>query len=92
MRLPPSKVSRIAGCVLKRTTKPTATRLDLEIEQQNSEVLASMNHRSNLQLRLQHTVEGLSVAAVSYYGSDLWATSRKGLRKAASISRRPVSR
>ena len=32
-----------------------------------SDLLVSMNRRARLQLRLQRTVEGLSVAAVSYY-------------------------
>ncbi len=41
--------------------------VDLQLERQNSELLASMDRRAKLQLRLQQTVEGLSVAAVSYY-------------------------
>ncbi|MFG1296960.1 DUF3422 domain-containing protein [Xanthobacter sp. V13C-7B] len=43
------------------------TRVDVELEQQNRDLLASMNARTRLQLRLQRTVEGLSVAAISYY-------------------------
>ena len=43
------------------------TRIEVELEQQNRELLASMNRRARLQLRLQQWVEGLSVAAVSYY-------------------------
>ena len=42
-------------------------RLDAERATQNSRLLASMDRRARLQLRLQQTVEGLSVAAVSYY-------------------------
>jgi uncharacterized membrane-anchored protein len=34
---------------------------------QNSNLLDSMNQRARQQLRLQQTVEGLSVAAISYY-------------------------
>ena len=45
------------------------TRVDVEIEQQNRDLLRSMNERTRLQLRLQQTVEGLSVAAISYYTS-----------------------
>ncbi|MFT2215643.1 DUF3422 family protein [Rhizobium giardinii] len=52
---------------LSRATILLRSWIDLEIEQQNSAVLSSMNHRANLQVRLQHTVEGPSVAAVSYY-------------------------
>ncbi|MEP9354608.1 DUF3422 domain-containing protein [Xanthobacter sp. KR7-65] len=43
------------------------TRVDVELEQQNRDLLTSMNERTRLQLRLQRTVEGLSVAAISYY-------------------------
>ncbi len=43
------------------------TWVDVEVERQNRDLLASMNNRARLQLRLQQTVEGLSVAAVSYY-------------------------
>ncbi|WP_332454940.1 DUF3422 family protein [Oleiphilus messinensis] len=37
----------------------------MELERQNRDLLASMDKRAKLQLRLQQTVEGLSVAAVS---------------------------
>ena len=66
---------------LSRATILLRSWIDLEIEQQNSEVLASMNHRSNLQLRLQHTVEGLSVAAVSYYIVGLVGYFSKGIEE-----------
>ncbi|MCE1174957.1 MAG: DUF3422 domain-containing protein, partial [Propionibacteriales bacterium] len=52
---------------LARSANLLRTRVDVEIEQQNSELLASMNKRSSMQLRMQQTVEGLSVAAISYY-------------------------
>ena len=42
-------------------------RVDVTLESQNQKVLAEMNRRGQLQLRLQQTVEGLSVAAISYY-------------------------
>jgi uncharacterized membrane-anchored protein len=41
--------------------------VDVTLESQNQKVLAQMNRRGQLQLRLQQTVEGLSVAAISYY-------------------------
>ncbi len=52
---------------LTRATTLLRTWVDVEVEKQNRDVLASMNNRARLQLRLQQTVEGLSVAAVSYY-------------------------
>jgi uncharacterized membrane-anchored protein len=47
------------------------TRVDVERSAQNQKVLESMDRRADLQLRLQHTVEGLSVVAISYYGVSL---------------------
>jgi uncharacterized membrane-anchored protein len=41
------------------------TRIQSELEDQNRLLLASMNRRSRMQLRLQQTIEGLSIAAVS---------------------------
>ncbi|MCB1312105.1 MAG: DUF3422 family protein, partial [Sedimentitalea sp.] len=47
------------------------TRVDVERSAQNQALLASMDRRADLQLRLQHTVEGLSVVAISYYAVSL---------------------
>jgi uncharacterized membrane-anchored protein len=52
---------------MARATQLLSTRVDLTRERQNQAVLESMNRRAKLQLRLQQTVEGLSVAAVTYY-------------------------
>ena len=37
-----------------------------------------MNNRAKVQLRLQETVEGLSIAAITYYGSQLVQYLAKG--------------
>ena len=50
-----------------RVTQLLSTRVDITREEQNRDVLQSMNRRARLQLRLQRTVEGLSVAAITYY-------------------------
>ncbi|MBS3648423.1 DUF3422 family protein [Pseudaminobacter sp. 19-2017] len=63
---------------LSRATNLLRTWVDVEMEQQNRDLLASMNNRARLQLRLQQTVEGLSVAAVSYYVVGLVAYLTKG--------------
>lgn len=47
------------------------TRVDVERSAQNQELLTSMDKRADLQLRLQKTVEGLSVVAISYYAVNL---------------------
>jgi uncharacterized membrane-anchored protein len=52
---------------LSRAASLLRTRVDIELEQQNADLLATMSERTGLQLRLQQTVEGLSVAAISYY-------------------------
>jgi uncharacterized membrane-anchored protein len=56
---------------LARAAQLLRTRVDIAMEKQNSELLAAMNERAHLQLRLQQTVEGLSVAAISYYVLNL---------------------
>lgn len=52
---------------LTRAAQLLRTRVDVDLEQQNRDLLESMNTRARRQLLLQQTVEGLSVAAVSYY-------------------------
>ncbi|MCY7388422.1 MAG: DUF3422 domain-containing protein [Burkholderiales bacterium] len=58
------------------------TRVDIEREQQNQSLLASMNRRAQLQLRLQQTVEGLSIAAITYYVVGLVGYAAKALKEA----------
>jgi uncharacterized membrane-anchored protein len=55
----------------------------VEIEQQQSSqaLLATMNDRQDLQLKLQSTVEGLSVAAITYYTVGLVSYMAKGAQK-----------
>lgn len=54
-----------------RAAELLRTRVDVERSAQNQKILASMDKRADLQLRLQRTVEGLSVVAISYYGVSL---------------------
>jgi uncharacterized membrane-anchored protein len=46
-------------------------RVEVGLEQQNRDLLDSMNERARVQLKLQETVEGLSVVAISYYAVGL---------------------
>jgi len=68
------------------------TRVDVERQAQNQELLESMDRRADLQLRLQRTVEGLSVVAISYYAVNLAsylvspATEPIGLAKATTTA------
>jgi uncharacterized membrane-anchored protein len=49
------------------TSELLRTRIDIALARQNRDLLTSMNERTRLQLRLQQTVEGLSIVAISYY-------------------------
>ena len=64
---------------LSRATGLVRSWIDVELERQNSVLLTSMDRRANLQLRLQQTVEGLSVAAISYYVVGLFGYLAKWL-------------
>jgi uncharacterized membrane-anchored protein len=71
-------ISSRAGSV----TRLLSTKVNIALEQQNQAVLASMNRRAKLQLRLQQTVEGLSVAAITYYIVGLVGYASKGVKAA----------
>tara|TARA_Y100000589_G_scaffold112611_2_gene107099 strand:- start:767 stop:2074 length:1308 start_codon:yes stop_codon:yes gene_type:complete len=50
-----------------RASDMMRTRVELAIQSQNQQLLSSMDRRSRIQLMMQHTVEGFSVVAISYY-------------------------
>ena len=54
-----------------RTGDLLRTQVDVERQGQSQELLTSMNRRADVQLRLQKTVEGLSIVAISYYATGL---------------------
>ncbi|HFE39028.1 MAG TPA: DUF3422 domain-containing protein [Gammaproteobacteria bacterium] len=54
-----TRVSRASGLL--------RARIDIAMEEQTSDLLRSMDNRADLQLRLQETVEGLSIVVLSYY-------------------------
>ncbi|MEX1663058.1 DUF3422 family protein [Thioclava sp. 15-R06ZXC-3] len=63
------------------------TRVDVERSAQNQKLLESMDRRSDLQLKLQHTVEGLSVVAISYYAVSLAGYLAYPVAKQVGISK-----
>lgn len=67
---------------ISRTGDLLRTRVDIALEEKNAELLRSMNRRAELQLRLQQTVEGLSVVAISYYLLSLVGDVAKGVKAA----------
>lgn len=58
------------------------TRVDIALEEKNRDLLKSMNSRAKIQLRLQETVEGLSVVAISYYLLGILGYVAKGAKAA----------
>jgi len=67
------RVSRISNLL--------RTRVEIEQQVASQELLTTMNARQDLQLKLQSTVEGLSVAAITYYIVGLVAYLAKGAEK-----------
>ena len=61
-----------------------STRVEIARERQNQSLLSSMDRRARLQLRLQQTVEGLSVAAIVYYVAGLAGYGAKALKAAGA--------
>lgn len=67
---------------IARASDLLRTRVNVALEAQNRDLLQSMDRRAKLQLRLQQTVEGLSVVAISYYLVGLIQYLLKGLKSA----------
>ena len=70
----------------ERAAELLRTRVDVERSAQNQKLLKSMDERADLQLRLQRTVEGLSVVAISYYAVNLATYLVEPLAHGAGIS------
>jgi uncharacterized membrane-anchored protein len=67
------RVSRISNLL--------RTRVEIEQQLSSQALLKTMNQRQDLQLKLQSTVEGLSVAAITYYIVGLIGYLAKGAQK-----------
>jgi uncharacterized membrane-anchored protein len=67
---------------VSRTTQILRTRIEFVNEEQTQKLLASMDQRAKLQLRLQETVESLSVLVLTYYAVSLLAYIAKGGKEA----------
>lgn len=70
---------------VERATSMLRTRVDISMESQIRDLLKSMDNRAYLQLRLQQTVEGLSVVVLSYYLLGITGYGLKAL-KAAGVA------
>jgi uncharacterized membrane-anchored protein len=51
----------------------------VEVEEQNSKILESLNARTSTQLKIQKAVEGFSLIAISYYLIGLLKMTLEGL-------------
>lgn len=69
------------------TTGLLSTRVEVSRQRQAAEQLAALNRRAQIQLRMQETVEGLSVAAITYYVVGLVSYFVKGLASAGAAIR-----
>lgn len=58
------------------------TRAQVEIEEQNFEILHSLNERASSQLKIQRAVEGLSIIVISYY---LFSLFKLGLQSLTAL-------
>jgi len=71
------------GSLSERVSRASAllrTRVDIATEGQNQQLLEKLTRGQELQLRLQTTVEGLSIAAISYYVISLLLYGAKALK------------
>ncbi|HMO07208.1 MAG TPA: DUF3422 domain-containing protein [Paracoccaceae bacterium] len=75
----------------ERAAELLRTRVDVERSAQNQRLLESMDRRADLQLRLQRTVEGLSVVAISYYAVSLAAYALAPLAEPMGVSKSAVT-
>ena len=64
-----------------RLTSLLRARVEVSLQKQNRHLLQSLDRRAQLQLRLQETVEGLSVIAIGYYGVGLVGYLLKALEE-----------
>jgi uncharacterized membrane-anchored protein len=66
---------------IARMAQMLNTRVEVAAETTSAALLASMDRRADLQLRLQQTVEGISAAAIAYYAVGLLLYPLKALEK-----------
>jgi len=66
---------------VSRVSSLLSTRVDIEQQQSSEANLIAMNRRQRMQLHLQSTVEGLSIAAITYYVAGLIGYLAKAANK-----------
>lgn len=81
-----ARLDSMAGRAM-RAGELLRTRVDVERSAQNQQLLESMDRRADMQLKLQKTVEGLSVVAISYYAVSLAGYALYPLAGLAGLSK-----
>ena len=89
MRTCASTARRLEATVsqAQRAGEMLRTRTDVAREEQNQVLLARMDERAAQQLKLQKTVEGLSVVAISYYAVNLAVYALSPFAEALNLSK-----
>jgi uncharacterized membrane-anchored protein len=75
---------------LARASDLLRTQVDVGLQEQNRDLLLSMDRRARLQSRLQRTLEVISMVALTYYLAVLLATILKAVLKAVQASGVPL--
>ncbi|GAA5666687.1 hypothetical protein Brsp07_05203 [Brucella sp. NBRC 14130] len=71
---------------VSRASDLLRTSVQVELEQQNLQLLESMEKRVQVQTKLQEAVEGFSIVAISYYAIGLYKTLLESLGHVEAIS------
>ena len=89
MRTCESTADRLSATAARatRAAQLLRTRADVARENQNQEIMERMDNRAALQLKLQKTVEGLSVVAISYYAVNLTSYALSPLAKLVGMEK-----
>ena len=72
---------------IERATELLNTRISLDIQTQNKEVLSTIANTARSQFRLQRTVEGLSTIAITYYLLGILGYILNGVTEFAHVSK-----
>ncbi|WP_298017824.1 DUF3422 domain-containing protein [uncultured Castellaniella sp.] len=72
------RLSRI-GSAVAHLGNLLQARVQVEMEEQNSQILQSLSTRADTQIKIQKAVEGLSIIAISYYLFSLFKLLYQGI-------------
>ena len=81
------KRQRSLGNKIARSIQLLDARINVDIQSQNREVLASISETAKSQYRLQSTVEGLSTIAISYYALGILGYALAGFADYLPVSK-----